>query len=155
GWIATAANEGVLYVGKSVLMRERKEALRFVVTTFPPLKRGICGITAVLWLFLCTGAFAEVIDRIVAVADGQIITLSDLRQEREIRALLGETRIDDDVVLAKQLIDTQIIQRQIADYPNIEVTEEDINAQVRKLNVHQVQNPRDPAGRALADAQGR
>jgi parvulin-like peptidyl-prolyl isomerase len=104
---------------------------------------------------LCTVAFAEVIDRIVAVVDGQIVTLSDLRQEREIRALLGETQIDDDNILAKQLVDTQIIQRQIADYPNIEVTEEEINAEVWKLNLHQVQNPRDPAGRDFADAQGR
>src|SRR5262249_28128232 len=137
GWIAAASNEGVFHVGESILIGQRKEALRFVVTIFPFLqRRGVCGITAAVWLMFCAVAFAEVIDRIVAVADGQIITLSDLRQEREIRALLAETRIDDDNILAKQLVDSQIIQRQIADYPSIEVTEEDINAEVKKLNLH-------------------
>jgi len=75
-----------------------------------------------LFLFQSTVAFAEVIDRIVAVVDGQIITLSDLRQERAIRALLQEKPIDDDRTLARQLVDAQLIERQIADYPNIDVT---------------------------------
>ena len=42
---------------------------------------------------------AEVIDRIIAVVEGHIITLSDLRQEREIRATLGEKAIDDNVTV--------------------------------------------------------
>jgi hypothetical protein len=78
---------------------------------------------------------AEVLDRIVAVVEGRIVTLSDLRQEREIRAQMGEKPIDDDVTLAKELIDSYLIERQITDYPNIEVKEEEVEADIKKLNI--------------------
>jgi hypothetical protein len=126
-------------------MKRKKELLRQPVRALGIL---------LLFLFLSTVAFAEVLDRIVAVVDGQIITLSDLRQEREIRALLQEKPIDDDRVLARLLVDARLMERQIADYPNIDVTEDEINADVRRLSLFQVPNPRDSAGVALADAQG-
>jgi hypothetical protein len=56
-------------------------------------------------------AFAEVIDRIVAVADGWIVTLSDLRQEREMGAIRDKP-IDDDPTLARELVDNRRIDRQ-------------------------------------------
>jgi parvulin-like peptidyl-prolyl isomerase len=79
-------------------------------------------------------ARAEVIDRIVAVVDGRIITTSDLRQERTTRALLGDKPIDDDLTLTKLLADNHLIERQIVDYPNIEVTEAEIDAEVAKFD---------------------
>jgi hypothetical protein len=80
---------------------------------------------------------AEVIDRIVAVVEGHLITMSDLRQERQTRRALGEKPIDDDVALAKDLADTYLIERQTADYPNIDVLNEEIEAELQKLNVPQ------------------
>ena len=64
-----------------------------------------------LCLLFCTVAFAEVIDRIVAVADGWIVTLSDLRQEREMGAIRDKP-IDDDPTLARELVDNRRIDRQ-------------------------------------------
>jgi hypothetical protein len=86
-------------------------------------------------LFLCLGlsTHAEILDRIVAVVDGRIITLSDLRQERNIRAQLSEKAIDDDLVLTKQLIDAFLIEQQISDYPNIDVSNADIDDDLQKL----------------------
>ena len=101
---------------------------------------------------------AEVIDRIIAVVEGHIITLSDLRQEREIRATLGEKAIDDNVTLARQLVDAYLIERQIADYPNIEVTNTEVDADVDKLGLSAIAAPGAPvdaARRVLLDAQGR
>jgi hypothetical protein len=89
----------------------------------------------VLYFGLALSIRAEVLDRIVAVVEGHIITLSDLRQEREIRAHLGEKPIDGDAMLAKQLVDTYLIDRQIADYPNIEVTDTELDADLKELNV--------------------
>jgi hypothetical protein len=76
-------------------------------------------------------AQAEIIDRIVAVVDSHAITLSDLRQEREIRARLGEKSIDDDVALARDLADNYLIERQSADFPGVDVTPEEITAELQ------------------------
>jgi hypothetical protein len=78
-------------------------------------------------------AIAEVIDRIVAVVDAHIITLSDLRQEREVRAQLGEKSADDDATITNQLTDAYLIDQQIADYPNIEVTTADVDSALQKV----------------------
>ena len=84
-----------------------------------------------LW-FTCV-LQGEVIDRIIAVVEGHVITLSDLRQERAIRAQVGEKPIDKDSEVAKELVDRYIIERQIADYPNIDVTDAEVNAELDKL----------------------
>jgi len=83
-------------------------------------------------LFLVTIGRAEVIDRIVAVVEGHIITLSDLRQEREVRARLGEPAIDNDAVLVRQLVDNYLIERQTAEYPNIDVVNEEVEAELKR-----------------------
>ena len=90
---------------------------------------------------------AEVIDRIVAVVEGRIITLSDLRGEREIRAILGEKATTDDATLRKLLVDSYLIEREIADYPNTEVTDAEVDEYVARV----VQRP-GPASNALRDA---
>jgi hypothetical protein len=76
---------------------------------------------------------AEVIDRIVAVVEGHIITLSDVREEREIRTRLGETNIPEDKVLAKDLVDRHLVERQIADYPNVDATEAEVDQSLRSM----------------------
>ncbi len=86
-----------------------------------------------LW-FTLSGR-AEVIDRVVAVVEGHVITLSDLRQERQIRAQLGEEASDDDAALAKLLVDNFLIERQIADYPNLDVTDPEVDSAVEKFNL--------------------
>jgi hypothetical protein len=97
-----------------------------------PLVIFLC-VSVSLW-FTKTG-HSEVIDRIVAVVDGHIITLSDVRQEREIRTRLGEKQIENDLTLPKQMIDTYLIEQQIADSPDIEVTDSEVDAELKKLNV--------------------
>jgi hypothetical protein len=86
-----------------------------------------------LWLTLSGNA--EVIDRVVAVVEGHVITLSDLRQERQIRAQLGEEPIDEDAALTKQLVDNFLIERQIADYPNLDVTDAEVDSDLEKFNL--------------------
>ena len=101
---------------------------------------------------------AEVLDRIVAVVEGHIITLSDLRQEREIRGTLGEKPIEDTATLVRQLVDAHLIERQIADYPNIEVTNTEVDADVDKLGLSAIAAPGAPVDasrRVLLDTQGR
>jgi hypothetical protein len=86
-----------------------------------------------LWFTL--NGNAEVIDRVVAVVEGHVITLSDLRQEKQIRAQLGEEPIDEDAALAKQLVDNFLIEQQIADYPNLDVTNAEVDSDLEKFNL--------------------
>lgn len=83
------------------------------------------------WL-LVPFSYAEIIDRVVAVVGGRIITLSDVRQEREIRRMLGEQPINDDAALIKELVERALIETQMADFPGIEVTEEEVDVELRK-----------------------
>jgi len=92
--------------------------------------------TSGFWLlasgFLLYPARAEVIDRIVAVVEGHIITRGDLRQEREIRERLGEKPVEDDKALVQELIDNYLIERQIADYPGADVSNDEVDADLQK-----------------------
>ena len=115
----------------------------------PPLQRAqLWTVCAFLSLFLvCFSAHAEVIDRIVAVVENHIITLSDLRQEREIRAGLGEKAIDDDTALTQQLVENYLIESQMGEFPGVEVSATEVEEELK-----QVQSAGGPASAALRDA---
>ena len=75
---------------------------------------------------------AEIIDRIVAVVDGHIITRSDVTQEREIRTILGEKAIDDKA-LVEQLTESYLIETQLTGFPGIEVDDEAVAEEMARL----------------------
>jgi hypothetical protein len=102
-----------------------------------------------LFLLLSIPSQAEIIDRIVAVVDGHIITLSDLRQEREIRERLGEQSIADNVALARDMIDNYLIERQSADFPGVDVTSDEIDAELQNSRAREGR-----ASQAVRDAVG-
>jgi hypothetical protein len=111
--------------------RKRRQARDFRSPT-----KYVCRLLFVgsLLFSLASSLHSEVIDRIVALVDGHIITLSDLRKEREIRAKLNETAIDEDKALMNELIDEYLIEQQISEYPNIDVSEEEIDQALRTLS---------------------
>jgi hypothetical protein len=110
-------------------MTTKTQRCRFAMTGF------LCRVTMCLCVsvvvFFSAVCRAEVLDRMMAVVEGHIVTLSDLRQERQIRSQLGEKTVDDDTVLTKQLVDSYLVERQIGDYPNIDVTEAEVDAVLR------------------------
>jgi len=93
------------------------------------LRRTLCWVS-ILWAAMCL-ADAEVIDRMVAVVEGHVITQSDLRQEREIRMLFGEKAAGDDAALIREVIDNYLIERQSSDFPGTDVTPEEIDAELK------------------------
>ena len=102
-----------------------------------------CFYFLVLFAFLVLGTLrAEVIDKVVAVVDGHIITASDMRQERDILMRLNEKPVDDDKALVQQLIDNYLIETQIADFPGVEVTDEDVMAELQKSVAREGAPPR-------------
>jgi hypothetical protein len=100
-------------------------------------------------LFFTFVVHGEVIDRVVAVVEGHIITLSDLRQERQIRTQLFERPVSSDTTLAKELVDNYIIERQIADYPNIEVTEAEVDTELGSAKTSASNGLRDAVRRRI------
>ena len=76
--------------------------------------------------------YAEIIHRMVAVVEGRVITQSDVAQERKIRAILDEKAIEDDTALIQQLVEQHLIETQIADFPGVEVSDDEIDAELSK-----------------------
>src|SRR5947207_13931286 len=75
---------------------------------------------------------AEVIDRIVAVVDGHIITASDMRQQREIRRTLGDKPIEDEAALLQHVIDDYLIETNMTDV-TADVTDGEVDDEMRKF----------------------
>jgi len=94
------------------------------------MKRFLC----VLLFLSCEGntVNGEFLDRMVAVVDGHIITASDMRQEREILMRLGDKPIDDDKALVRQMIDNYLIETSIANYPGVDATGSEVDAELQK-----------------------
>lgn len=86
----------------------------------------------IILLLSATSVRAEIIDRMMAVVNNHIITLSDLGREREIRAVLGGSDSKDDKTILKELIDAQIIEDQIAQFPGIEVTDVQLDSELKR-----------------------
>ena len=84
------------------------------------------------WVMTSVVSHAEIIDRILAVAGGHIITLSDLLQERKVQSILGDEQIEDDGVLLKQIIEQHLIENQIAEYPGTEATDAEVDVELAK-----------------------
>src|SRR5262249_20287917 len=77
---------------------------------------------------------AQVIDRMVAVVNKHVITLSDVNRERAIREALGDKSPKDDKAIVNDLIDAQIIQDEIAQLATIEVSEDDVDREINRVS---------------------
>ena len=91
--------------------------------------------TLPLLLFLVlTGvqAGAEIIDRIMAVVNNHVITLSDVRRADRVRAVLKYPAIDQKQ-LVRELVDAELIEEQIAQFFGVDVTEAEIDEVMKDL----------------------
>ena len=89
-------------------------------------------------LLICLCAFAlsvraEILDRILAVVGGRIVTLSDSHQEHAIRLALGEALPKDDKAMLQDLIDARLLENEVDQFPGIDVSEQDIDARLQKI----------------------
>jgi hypothetical protein len=75
---------------------------------------------------------AEVIDKIAAVVNGRIITLSDIRLEHEVQAVLGDpSEIDEE--LLKSMIDRALMEEDMAQFPSLEVSDEEVDERMKAI----------------------
>lgn len=99
---------------------------------------------------------AQVIDRMMAVVDNHIITLSDVVRERQIREVLSTQGADDDKTILNDLINAQLIDNEIIQSTNIEVTDADIDSEFARITQLRGLAPsavRDAIGRRLRTEQ--
>ena len=77
-------------------------------------------------------AQAEIVDRIVAVIDRDVITLSEAEQAAEFRALRGEDALPlSDVV--ERLIESRLVEREVSRYPEEAVPQQQVDAVLGSL----------------------
>src|SRR5678815_2483493 len=87
---------------------------------------------------ICSGiptgiARAEVIDKIVAVVDGSIITLSDIRLEHEIQAVLGDPSETDEDLL-KTMIDRSLMEEDMMQFPSLDISDEEVDERMKAIS---------------------
>src|SRR5215831_2983045 len=87
---------------------------------------------SVFFVFTFT-SHSEILDRMVAVVEGRVITLSDVRQEREIRGQLGEPFKGDDKALAREMIDNYLIDRQSTDFAGLDIPQQEIDTELKRV----------------------
>jgi hypothetical protein len=75
----------------------------------------------------------QVVDRVVAVVGTQIITLSDIRIEKTMREVLGESPPKDERDLLDELIDQRLIRAELDQYPGAEPTEAELDEQFGQI----------------------
>ena len=77
-------------------------------------------------------ARAEIVDRIVAVIDRDVITLSEAEQAAGFRALRGQDALPlGDVV--ERLIESRLVEREVSRYPEDAVPQQQVDAAVESL----------------------
>src|SRR5262245_14082624 len=95
------------------------------------------GSNLMLWtatlLLVTLPALGEVLDQIVVIVNNSfIITLSDIRKERAIQSALGSNPGSDDE-LADALVERHLVEEQLAQFRNIDVSEDDIAKRLAQI----------------------
>lgn len=81
-----------------------------------------------LWLVPVPVAVGQVIDQMLAVVDGEVVTQSDLEDYRALAGGFGEELPDDDGVVLNQIIEDMLISRQILQFPGNEISQPELDA---------------------------
>jgi hypothetical protein len=78
-------------------------------------------------------ARAEVVDKIVAVVDGRIITLSDVRKEHQVQEVLGDPSETDDELI-QSMIDRTLMEGEMAQFPSLEVSDDEVDERMKAIS---------------------
>ncbi len=99
-----------------------------------PTRKGILSLprSLILVCFLalaCAPAmYGDVIDRLMAVVDGDVITLGDVKPERAIRRFFGDEAPSDDQAMLDEVIEDFLIRNQVDQIPGIQIKSEEVEA---------------------------
>ena len=82
-------------------------------------------------------AHTQVIDRMLAIVDGQVITSGDLHRYRALAAFFEEDDVPelDDAALLDWVIESALVRAQVARVPGIRATERDIDEFIARFRM--------------------
>ncbi len=75
----------------------------------------------------------ELIDRMMAVVDGRVVTQGDLRRHVGVARLFGDPVVDDESRLLQEVIENLLIQDQIDQFPGVQIEEDRVDAIISQL----------------------
>ena len=78
-------------------------------------------------LFSGSVSRADLIDRMMAVVDGRVVTLGDIRRHGEVARLFGDPVEDNESALLQAVIEDLLIQDQIDQFPGLRTDEERVD----------------------------
>ena len=99
------------------------------------MKFSAAAIVAAMMLTVCTPSLAraEVIDRVLAVVGGQLITLTDVIAARDLRLVPPESAADPIRAILSKLIDRELVLAEVERYAPPEPTADAVDAEVRRV----------------------
>jgi hypothetical protein len=77
---------------------------------------------------LASAETGEIVDRMVAIVDGAVVTRGDIEEYRALARYFGDTISDDDGVILAQIIEDMLISRQLAQFPGNAIREGEVEA---------------------------
>jgi hypothetical protein len=92
----------------------------------------LLGFAMFCWCGPVSLLHAEVIDKIAAIVDGRIITLSDIRLEHEVEAVLGDPSETNEELL-KSMIDRALMEEEMAQYPSLDVSDDEVDERMKAI----------------------
>ena len=101
--------------------------MRFTTTTHGSmlLARTLACFLALVWTPAIRG---DVIDRLMALVDGNVITLGDVSQQRALRRFFGDEAPSEDAAMLDEVIEDFLIRNQVDQFPGIQVTTEEVES---------------------------
>ncbi len=78
-------------------------------------------------LFSGSVSRADLIDRMMAIVDGRVVTLGDVRRHGEVARLFGDVVEDNESALLQAVIEDLLIQDQIDQFPGLRIDEERVD----------------------------
>ena len=93
---------------------------------------GVAALAITLTVVATAVAHAEVIDRVLAVVGGQLITLTDVTAARDLRLVPAETTADPIRPVLTRLIDRELVLAEVERYAPPEPTAEAVDAEVAR-----------------------
>jgi parvulin-like peptidyl-prolyl isomerase len=77
-------------------------------------------------------ARGEVIDKIAAVVNGRIITLSDMRLEHDIQQVLGDPPETNEELL-KSMVDRALLEEEMSQFPSLDVSDDEVDDRMKEI----------------------
>jgi hypothetical protein len=75
----------------------------------------------------------RIIDRMVAIVDGEVVTQGDIEEYRVLARFFGAEPSDDDDVVLRQIIENRLLAREIARFPGNAIRQADVDAYLRQF----------------------